>query len=95
MTDSGGSHLPVELELFIKDGSNWVSTGLTTLTDADGDYEFVYEQFGEFQVRETQPAGYFSTTPNVETTPFVGPGQSSGGHDFGEALPGVLALTDK
>jgi protocatechuate 3,4-dioxygenase beta subunit len=91
VTDSGGNHLPVELELFIKDGSNWVSTGLTTFTDTNGDYSFTYESPGEFQVRETQPDGYFSTTPNVVTTPFVGPGQSSTGNDFGEALPGTLS----
>jgi protocatechuate 3,4-dioxygenase beta subunit len=54
----------VSLALFQKDASgNFVSTGFTTVTDAQGHYRFgenLNLMPGTYQVRETQPSGYFS-----------------------------------
>ena len=53
----------VTLTLFRKDGSSYTPTGFTTTTDKDGHYQFGPElklQPGIYQVRETQPAGYYS-----------------------------------
>jgi len=54
----------VTLDLWKKDASgNFVNTGHSTTTDANGDYEFgtgLDLKPGTYQVRETQPSGYFS-----------------------------------
>ncbi len=53
----------VQLELFRKEGSSFVSTGHKTTTDAQGNYRFGLElklKPGTYQIRETQPVGYFS-----------------------------------
>ncbi len=53
----------VRLELFQLVNGTYVSTGHSTTTDAQGNYRFGVAlglQPGTYQVRETQPAGYFS-----------------------------------
>jgi protocatechuate 3,4-dioxygenase beta subunit len=53
----------VQLELFRKQGSTFVSTGHRTTTDSQGNYRFGTELNltpGTYQIREAQPAGYFS-----------------------------------
>jgi protocatechuate 3,4-dioxygenase beta subunit len=53
----------VSLALWKKAGGQWTFTGHTTTTNAQGDYEFgtsLNLQPGDYEVRETQPAGYFS-----------------------------------
>jgi serine-aspartate repeat-containing protein C/D/E len=65
----------VTLTLFKKVNGTWQNTGHTTQTDAQGRYKFGLElnlQPGVYQVRETQPAGYFSVGAipgNVSGTP--------------------------
>jgi protocatechuate 3,4-dioxygenase beta subunit len=73
--DGGDSGLAgVSLGLWRKQGGQWVSTGHTT-TDNRGHYKFGLDlnlQPGMYQVRETQPAGYFSVGAvpgNVSGTP--------------------------
>ncbi len=62
--DAGESPLAnVELSLYVQNGADYISTGFTTQTDAAGNYEFGVDLElppGVYQVRETQPAGYFS-----------------------------------
>lgn len=63
--DSGENGIAsVTLALWKKDaGGNYVFTGHTTTTNAQGDYKFGEElnlMPGTYQVRETQPSGYFS-----------------------------------
>lgn len=48
------------VSLFRWNGSSYVATGLTTLTDANGNYKFDNMAPGLYQVRETQEAGYLS-----------------------------------
>ena len=53
----------VRLELFAKSGASYVTTGRTAVTDAQGRYNFGTElglQPGSYQIRQTQPDGYFS-----------------------------------
>jgi serine-aspartate repeat-containing protein C/D/E len=53
----------VSMALWKKVNGQWTFTGNTTTTNAQGDYEFgasLNLQPGEYEVRETQPAGYFS-----------------------------------
>jgi protocatechuate 3,4-dioxygenase beta subunit len=54
----------VTLSLWLKDANGtFLNTGLTTTTNAQGDYRFGEElnlMPGTYQVRETQPSGYFS-----------------------------------
>ena len=53
----------VRLDLFRLENGNYVSTGHSTTTDSLGNYKFGIElglQPGTYQVRETQPTGYFS-----------------------------------
>ncbi len=45
----------VSLTLRVFDGANYVSTGLTTVTDAQGKYKFDQLGIGTYQVVETQP----------------------------------------
>jgi serine-aspartate repeat-containing protein C/D/E len=53
----------VSMALWKKVNGQWSFTGNTTSTNSQGDYEFgtsLNLQPGEYEVRETQPAGYFS-----------------------------------
>ena len=53
----------VALELFRQEGANYVSTGHTATTNAQGHYVFGLDLKlppGTYQIRETQPTGYFS-----------------------------------
>jgi uncharacterized repeat protein (TIGR01451 family) len=55
----------------------------TTTTDQDGQYQFIVAEPGIFTVVETDPTGYFSTTPNeVHVSVELG---SSYRADFGDA----------
>ncbi len=62
--DNNEQPLPgVSLELFRKQGSQFVSTGHRTTTNASGNYEFGLNlklEPGIYEVRETQPTGYYS-----------------------------------
>jgi serine-aspartate repeat-containing protein C/D/E len=65
----------VALALWQNVNGTWTFTGHTTTTNAQGDYEFGLNlnlQPGTYQVRQTQPAGYFSVGAipgNVSGTP--------------------------
>lgn len=53
----------VSLALWKKVNGQWTNTGHTTTTNAQGDYAFGLNlnlQPGDYQVRESQPAGFFS-----------------------------------
>ncbi len=50
----------VTLTLYESDGSQYVSTGQATTTDANGNYLFQWLQPGTYQVVESQPQGYFA-----------------------------------
>ncbi len=53
----------VALELFRKEGNQYITTGHRATTDLQGRYRFGLDlnlQPGTYQVRETQPNGYFS-----------------------------------
>ena len=60
----------VQLELYRREGSSYTSTGYKTTTNANGQYEFGLSLGippGTYQIRETQPNGYFSVgaTPGL------------------------------
>ncbi|MFN7625883.1 MAG: SdrD B-like domain-containing protein, partial [Pirellula sp.] len=60
----------VQLELYRREGSNYVATGYKTTTNANGQYEFGLSLGippGTYQRRETQPIGYFrvGATPGL------------------------------
>jgi protocatechuate 3,4-dioxygenase beta subunit len=81
----------VTLALWKKEGAGYVFTGHTTTTDASGYYEFgsnLNLAPGVYQIRETQPAGYYSVGAipgNVSGTPS---GSASDHDTLGEiALP--------
>jgi len=74
----------VRLELFRLENGNYVSTGHSTTTDAQGNYKFGLElalQPGTYQVRESQPAGYFSVGAK--------PGKLDGRASSGKRLPAI------
>lgn len=53
----------VDIELYRQEGTTFVATGLKTKTDAQGRYSFSTSlklQPGIYQVRQSQPAGYYS-----------------------------------
>ena len=50
----------VSLSLFVWNGSSYVPTGKTTVTNAIGDYKFDGLLPGKYRVVETQPSDYFS-----------------------------------
>lgn len=60
----------VELALFYEQDGSYVFTGHTTTTDANGDY--LFEETlgllpGDYEIRESQPDGYFSVGAEVGT----------------------------
>lgn len=60
----------VTLELWRKEGASYVATGHSVKTNASGDYRFDESLNllpGVYQVRETQPAGYFSVGATAGT----------------------------
>jgi protocatechuate 3,4-dioxygenase beta subunit len=97
----------VTLELFVLDGSTYVTTGQSTTTNGVGDYRFDGLFPGEYRVVETQPSGYFSVgaskgtvngvpTGTVVTTDIISDvvllgGQDSIDNDFAESLPAELS----
>jgi len=64
----------VQLTLYDLENGNYVATGMTTTTDATGNYEFTGILPGTYQVVETQPSGYLS----VGDTPGTVDGQTRG-----------------
>ena len=82
--DGGEQRLAnVALALYRLEGGVYVSTGFTTKTDSLGNYEFgaaLQLPPGNYQVRETQPAGYLS----VGATP----GVLDGGAPVGQTVSG-------
>jgi protocatechuate 3,4-dioxygenase beta subunit len=53
----------VQVALFRQEGNDYVDTGLRKLTQADGSYRFGKELLlapGTYQIRESQPSGFFS-----------------------------------
>ena len=60
----------------------------TTITDSNGNYVFTNAPVGNYQIVETQPAGYGSSTPN--TLPVLIPAAGVAGQNFGETA-GSLA----
>lgn len=83
--DAGEPGIPqVELALWQKQGDQYVSTGLTTKTAADGSYEFgtgLNLLPGTYQIREVQPDGLFSVGAIPGTVD---------GSPTGSQLPGSL-----
>ncbi len=64
----------------------------TTNTAPDGSYSFQDLPPGTYQLRETQPLGYGSDTPNLITGVAVAANQTTANQNFGETL-GSLAGT--
>jgi uncharacterized repeat protein (TIGR01451 family) len=62
----------------------------TTTTAADGTYGFFGLPAGNYQVEETQPAGYGSSTPDLRSVT-VPPGGSASA-DFGETTSSIAGL---
>ena len=97
----------VTLTLLQFDGTNWVSTGKTTTTDANGNYKFDNLLPGTYRVAETQPNGWISVGSQPGTVDGAVDGTSTdvdtlsdavllGGQDgihynFGECLPASIA----
>lgn len=72
----------VSLTLWQKVNGVYVNTGYTTTTNAQGDYEFgagLNLQPGTYQVRETQPTGYFSVGAIPGTVQGAGVGSTVSG----------------
>ncbi len=97
----------VTLTLFQFNGTSYVSTGLTTKTDAQGNYKFSNVLPGEYRVVETQPVPYFSvgatagtvngqtrgvvTTPDIISDISLLGGEDSVQNDFAESLPNSIS----
>ncbi len=64
----------VTVTLYSLNGNTYTSTGITTTTDANGNYEFADLAPGTYQVVETRPDGYVS----VGDTPGTVNGQTRG-----------------
>jgi len=78
----------VNLTLLRLEGNQYVSTGLTTLTDAQGRYKFDDLDIGTYRVVETQPSGFRS----VGATPGKVAGQTRGVVTTVDVLSGVNLL---
>ncbi|MDA7980313.1 MAG: LEPR-XLL domain-containing protein [Pirellulales bacterium] len=106
--DAGESGIAgVNLELQIRQNGEWVSTGMSTVTDANGAYNFLHECPGEYRIVETQPDGMFSVgatpgtidgvtkgavdTPDILTEIHVLGGEDAVNYDFAEARPAALS----
>jgi protocatechuate 3,4-dioxygenase beta subunit len=57
----------VSLALYTLNGSQYIATGKTTTTDANGDYLFQWLLPGTYEVAETVPQGYFAVGASVGT----------------------------
>jgi uncharacterized repeat protein (TIGR01451 family) len=68
----------------------------TTVTDANGDYDFTLGTDGSFVITtdfpDTYPTGAVLTTDNVEEADFTGFNQTDTGNDFGFIIPGTLEI---
>lgn len=103
--DLGIAGVTLSLEEF--NGSSYVSTGKTAVTDGDGNYEFDDILPGQYRVVETQPVPYFSVgatagtvnggtvgivvSPDIIADISLLGGQDSIDNDFAEAKPASLA----
>jgi len=97
----------VSLSLFQWNGTTYVDTKVKTTTDANGAYHFTNLQPGKYQVRETQPNGYFSvgasagklngvtdgvvTSEDIISEVVLQGGEDTVENDFSEALPGKIS----
>ncbi|MBI3839668.1 MAG: hypothetical protein HY288_17240 [Planctomycetia bacterium] len=97
----------VHLALYQFNGTAYVPTGATTLTDTQGNYKFDTLPIGRFRVVEAQPSGYFSvgaepgnvdgdvrgvvTTPDILSDISLLGGDDSVQNDFAEALPNSIS----
>ena len=97
----------VQLTLLVHNGTSYVSTGLTTLTDSQGNYRFEGLAPGNYRVVETQPSGYFSVgategnvagasrgsvlNPDTITGIELLGGEDSVRNDFAEARPNSIS----
>ncbi len=68
----------VTLSLEVWDGTSYLSTGRTAVTDAEGDYAFDGLAPGTYRVLETQPPGYLDVGATAGTVEGVTRGQVSG-----------------
>ncbi|MBN2022004.1 MAG: carboxypeptidase regulatory-like domain-containing protein [Pirellulales bacterium] len=106
--DAGESGLAgVSLTLYVWDGQNYVTTGRTTHTLADGTYAFTDVEPGTYRVVETQPSGYLSvgatagtvdgltrgaaSSADVITDVALLGGEDSVHNDFAEVRPASLS----
>ena len=97
----------VQLALYRDDGTHYVPTSQTTVTDAQGRYRFDHLAIGKYRVIETQPSGYFSvgaepgtvngqvrgvvTTVDILSDLTLLGGEDSIENDFAEALPNSIS----
>jgi len=97
----------VTLTLNQFNGTIYVPTGMTTVTDSQGNYKFSDLLPGQYQVVETQPSPYFSvgatagfvggqmrgvvTTPDILSDITLLGGDDSVQNDFAEALPNSIS----
>ncbi len=110
MQDAGEEGIAgVGLTLEQWNGTTYVSTGKTAVTDANGAYKFNGLLPGKYRVVETQPSGWFSTGSKAGTVNGATRGTTSGPdalieitldggetsirNDFGEILPAKISGT--
>ncbi|MDZ7618812.1 MAG: SdrD B-like domain-containing protein, partial [Patescibacteria group bacterium] len=106
--DAGEARLAgVTLTLYALTDGSYVSTGLTTVTDTNGNYAFNDLLPGTYRVMETQPSGYLSvgaqagtvdgavrgevTTVDVLSGITLLGGEDSVNNNFGEVRPASLS----
>ncbi len=65
----------------------------TTTTDGDGLYSFADVPLGDYTAKETDPEGYYSTTPNEVAVSLVGAAPVT--VDFGDFIPEEGEITEK